>query len=117
MNVSTENLLMGLLYDVFCRKLYMVYHGEDDVFREGNVLQRLGKVLSVTPSQSIVVKLDKTPKVGSTIVDENLKVVGRIFDIIGPVSSPYAVIRPSVKDPEKLANRQLYVSSSRKERS
>jgi RNA-binding protein len=117
MNVSTENLLMGLLYDVFCRKLYMVNHGEDDVFREGNVLQRLGKVLSVTPSQSIVVKLDKVPKVGSAVVDENLKVVGKIFDIIGPVSSPYAVIRSSVKDPEKIANRQLYVSSSRKERS
>jgi len=102
---------------VFCRKLYMVNHGEDDVFREGNVLQRLGKVLSVTPSQSIVVKLDKAPKVGSAVVDENLKVVGKIFDVIGPVSSPYAVIRSSVKDPEKLANRQLYVSSSRKERS
>jgi rRNA processing protein Gar1 len=57
------------------------------------------------------------PKLGSAVVDENLKVVGKIFDIIGPVSSPYAVIRSSVKEPEKLANRQLYVSSSRKERS
>jgi rRNA processing protein Gar1 len=46
-----------------------------------------------------------------------LKTVGRIFDIIGPVTSPYAVIKPSVKDPEKLVSRQLYVSSSRKERS
>lgn len=117
MKLSAGNLPMPPLYNVFCRKLYMAYHGEDGVFREGNVLQRLGKVLSVTPSQSIVVKLDKTPKVGSAVVDENLKVVGRIFDIIGPVSSPYAVIKPSVKDPEKLTNRQLYVSSSKKERS
>ncbi|NLE04763.1 MAG: H/ACA RNA-protein complex protein Gar1 [Crenarchaeota archaeon] len=80
-------------------------------------MQRLGKVLSVTPSQSVVVKIDRPPKLGVAVVDENLKIVGKVFDIIGPVSSPYAVIRPSVKNPEKLTNKQLYVSSSRKERS
>ena len=80
-------------------------------------MQRLGKVLSVTPSQSIVVKIDKPPKMGAAVIDENLKVVGRIFDIIGPVSSPYAIVKPSIKDPEKLTNRQLYVSPSRRERS
>jgi RNA-binding protein len=71
----------------------------------------------VTPSQNIVVKIDKPPKMGAAVIDENLKTVGRIFDIIGPVTSPYAVIKPSVKDPEKLVSRQLYVSSSKKERS
>jgi RNA-binding protein len=81
------------------------------------VLQRLGRVLNVTPSQNIVVKLEKPPKMGAAVVDENLKVVGKIFDIIGPVSSPYAVIKPSVKDPEKLANRQLYILPSKRERS
>jgi RNA-binding protein len=81
------------------------------------VLQRLGKVLNVTPSQNIVVKIDKPPKMGAAVIDENLKTVGRIFDIIGPVTSPYAVIKPSVKNPEKLVSRQLYVSSSKKERS
>ena len=65
------------------------------------MLQRLGKVLNVTPSQNIVVKIDKAPKMGAAVIDENLQVVGRIFDIIGPVSSPYAVIKPSVKDPGK----------------
>lgn len=80
-------------------------------------MQRLGRVLNVTPSQNIVVKLEKPPKMGAAVVDENLKVVGKIFDIIGPVSSPYAVIKPSVKDPEKLANRQLYILPSKRERS
>ncbi|MCW4011002.1 MAG: Gar1/Naf1 family protein [Candidatus Bathyarchaeota archaeon] len=80
-------------------------------------MQRLGRVLSVTPSQNVVVKVGKPPKMGAAVIDENLKVIGRVFDIIGPVSSPYAVIRPSVKNAEKLANRQLYVSPSKKERS
>jgi RNA-binding protein len=65
----------------------------------------------------MVVKIDKPPKMGATVIDENLKTVGRIFDIIGPVTSPYAVIKPSVKDLEKMVSRQLYVSSSKKERS
>ncbi len=80
-------------------------------------LQRLGRVLNLTPSQNIVVRTDKTPKIGAVVVDENLKNVGRIFDIIGPVSSPYAVVRPTVKEPEKLTSKQLYVILSKKERS
>ena len=81
------------------------------------MLQRLGRVLSVTPSQNVIVKIDKAPKLGSAVIDESLKVVGKVFDIVGPVSSPYAVIRPSIKDPEKLANRQLYILPSKRERS
>jgi RNA-binding protein len=77
-------------------------------------LQRLGRVLNVTPSQNIVVKTERTPKIGLTVVDENLKVIGKIFDIIGPVSSPYAVIRPTVKEPELIANKQLYILLSKK---
>jgi RNA-binding protein len=80
-------------------------------------LQRLGKVLNVTPSQNIVVKIDKTPKIGSTVVDEKLQVVGKIFDVIGPVSSSYVVVKPAIKEPEKLTNKQLYLLLSKKERS
>jgi len=80
-------------------------------------LQRLGRVLNVTPSQNVVVKTDRTPHIGSAVVDENLKVVGKIFDMIGPVSSPYAVVKPAIKEPEKLTNKQLYLLLSKNERS
>jgi RNA-binding protein len=80
-------------------------------------LQRLGKVLHVTPSQNIVVKTDKTPKIGSAVVNENLKIVGKIFDVIGPVASPYAVVKPAVKEPEQLTAKPLYLLLSKKERS
>jgi RNA-binding protein len=76
-------------------------------------LQRLGRVQKVTPSENLIVKADIAPKLGVEVVDENLKVVGKIFDIIGPVSSPYAVVKPSVSDPEKLANKQLYLLLSK----
>jgi RNA-binding protein len=80
-------------------------------------LQRLGRVLNVTPSQNVVVKTEKTPKIGSVVIDENLKIVGKIFDIIGPVSSPYVVVRPAIREPEKLTDKQLYLLLSKKERS
>jgi len=80
-------------------------------------VQRLGRVSNLTPSQNIVVKLDKIPKIGTPVVDENLKTVGKVFDIIGPVSSPYAVVKPTVREPDKLAGKQLYILLSKKERS
>ena len=79
-------------------------------------MQRLGKALNVTPSQNVVVKINKTPPIGSRVIDEKMKVVGKVFDIIGPVSSPYAVVKTTIKDPAKLTNKQLYRILSKKER-
>ena len=80
-------------------------------------MQKLGRVITLTPSQNLVVKTEKAPKIGSSVVDDNLKDVGRVFDIIGPVTSPYAIVRPSVREPEKLTSKQLYLLLSKKDRS
>jgi RNA-binding protein len=79
-------------------------------------LQRLGLVLHVSPSRNIIVKTESTPKIGETVVDENLKQVGKVFDIFGPVSSPYASIKPTLTKLEGLANKTLYISPPRGER-
>ncbi len=79
-------------------------------------MQRLGRVLNVTPSQNLIAKTEKTPKIGLTVVDENLKVIGKVFDIIGPVSAPYAVIKPAVRDPERVVNKQVYLLLSKERR-
>jgi len=76
----------------------------------------LGIVLSVTPSHNIITKSDKIPKIGIDVVDEGLKVVGKIFDIIGPTSSPYIVVRPKITDPQRLIGKKLYMILSRKKR-
>jgi rRNA processing protein Gar1 len=47
-------------------------------------------------------------------VDESLKPVGKVFDILGPVSSPYATIAPTIRDPERLANRTVYILPSKR---
>ena len=73
-------------------------------------MQRLGRVLHITPSRNIIVKIENLPKIGENVVDENLKPIGKVFDILGPVSSPYAAVKPATREIEKLVNKVLYVS-------
>ncbi len=80
-------------------------------------MQKLGRVSNVTPSQNLVVKTENPPKLGSEVVDENLNVIGKVFDIIGPVSSPYAVIKPTIREPAKLVNKPVYLLLSKTKRS
>jgi len=80
-------------------------------------LQKLGRVRALTPSKNIIVKTEKAPKIGVEVIDENLKVVGKVFDIIGPVSSPYAVVKPTVGEPVKLLNKPVYLLLSKAMRS
>ncbi|MEM3577110.1 MAG: Gar1/Naf1 family protein [Candidatus Bathyarchaeia archaeon] len=71
-------------------------------------MQRLGRVLHITPNHNIVVKVENTPKVGEKVVDENMKPVGKVFDIIGPVHAPYAIIKPNIKEEKSLTDKTLY---------
>jgi RNA-binding protein len=80
-------------------------------------LQKLGRVRALTPSKNIIIKTEKAPKIGAEVVDENLKVVGKVFDIIGPVTSPYAVVKPAVSEPAKIVNKPVYLLLSKTKRS
>jgi RNA-binding protein len=83
-------------------------------FERGNGrLQKLGRVRALTPSKNMIVKTDKAPRIGSEIIDESLNVVGKVFDIIGPVSAPYAVVRPTVREPAKILNKPVYLLLSK----
>ena len=72
---------------------------------------------ALTPSKNLIVKAEKAPKIGAEVVDENLKIIGKIFDIIGPVSAPYAVVKPTVREPAKLVNKSVYLLLSKTKRS
>jgi rRNA processing protein Gar1 len=80
-------------------------------------LQKLGRVRALTPSKNMIVKTEKAPKIGSQVIDENLNVIGKVFDIIGPVSAPYAVVKPTVREPAKLVNKPVYLLLSKTKRS
>lgn len=77
-------------------------------------MQRLGLILHISPSRNMIIKVENIPRIGETVVDENLKPVGKVFDILGPVSSPYAAIRPTIHDPDKLVNKPVYALPSKR---
>ncbi|MEM2466496.1 MAG: Gar1/Naf1 family protein [Candidatus Bathyarchaeia archaeon] len=77
---------------------------------------RLGRVLHISPNKNVIIKVENTPKIGEAVVDENLRQVGEVFDIFGPISSPYVAVKPKVAKPEILINKMLYVLPSKKEK-
>jgi RNA-binding protein len=65
----------------------------------------------------LILKAENTPRIGAQVVDDTLKSVGKVFDVIGPVSSPYAVIRPGVNVvSEHLVSSMLYTAPSSRRR-
>ena len=80
-------------------------------------LQKMGRVRALTPSRNLVVKSEQAPRIGLEVVDENLNVIGKVFDIIGPVSTPYAVVKPTIREPAKLLNKPVYLLLSKAKRS
>ncbi len=80
-------------------------------------MQKLGRVRALTPSKNMIVKSEQAPRIGSEVIDENLNVVGKVFDIIGPVSAPYAVVKPTIREPAKLLNKPVYLLLSKTTRS
>lgn len=74
----------------------------------------IGKVVKVTRNGKLVVKAEAIPKLGAEVHDASTSLVGYVDDVIGPVASPYIIVRTSgqkVKQPEYLMNRMLYATS------
>ncbi len=67
----------------------------------------------------MILKAGDPPKIGAKVVDENLKPVGTVLDVLGPVSSPYVTVKPVISEPKRLIESTLYTIAStghRKER-
>ena len=73
-------------------------------------MQKIGRVLHVSPGKNVIIKAEKPPKIGVEVVDERLKPVGTVFDVFGPVASPYVAVKPRVKGPRRLVHHVLYVA-------
>ena len=67
-------------------------------------------MLHVSGSRKIVLKTNVRAKIGVQVFDEELRPVGKIFDVFGPVSSPYVSIEPAAGDAERYVGHPLYVN-------
>jgi rRNA processing protein Gar1 len=73
-------------------------------------LRRLGKVLHLSKSRALIVKLDppRFVRPGTKACNSKLKNVGIVTDILGPVSGPYVSVRPTIAKPESIIGRTVY---------
>ena len=79
-------------------------------------LQRLGRVLHISLSGKIILKAENLPHIGDKVLDEKLRPIGEVFDIFGPVSTPYIAVKAERKENNQLINKILYFTSSRPRR-
>jgi RNA-binding protein len=82
--------------------------------RSFNQLQRLGRVLHLSPSRKLIARAEREAKIGAKVFDKELRLVGIIHDIFGPTSRPYLSIKPAVEDPNRYLRRVLYLKRERR---
>ncbi len=64
-------------------------------------MKRLGEYLHSTRTGLLIIKsVYKDPRklVGALVYDRSMRRVGKIVDVIGPVDSPFIVVKPESKD-------------------
>jgi len=79
-------------------------------------LKIVGRVLHISPSKKALIKAERVPRIGETVMDDRKRVIGTVFDIVGPTVSPYVEVEIEVENPQSIVNRFLYVSPRSKRR-
>jgi len=76
----------------------------------GAGLRRLGKVLHMSKSGNLILRLEQPPVPAerALVVDYKIKRVGSVNNILGPVKSPYVSVKPEGST-DNLSGRVLYL--------
>jgi len=72
-------------------------------------VNRLGVASHVSGSRKLILRTKIKVRTGMQVYDEELKSVGKIVDVFGPVKNPYVSIAPVVDGLERYVGRSLYV--------
>ncbi|NHJ83886.1 MAG: hypothetical protein FK734_00405 [Asgard group archaeon] len=80
-------------------------------------MKKLGKVSIISKKGNILIKSTTGQRLGSRIVNQQLKYVGKIVDIIGPTSTPYIVVNTRDAEAQTKENELLYLVDAPKTKS
>ncbi|MCS7098629.1 MAG: Gar1/Naf1 family protein [Candidatus Methanomethyliaceae archaeon] len=65
-----------------------------------DTLHEIGRILHISRSNLILAKVKVPSRIGSFVYLKDGRKLGEIIDIFGPISSPYALIKPFKKTNE-----------------
>ena len=55
-------------------------------------MKKLGKVSIIARNGNLLVQSNKSERIGTPVVNQQIKRIGKIVDIIGPTKAPYIVV-------------------------
>jgi RNA-binding protein len=80
-----------------------------------NFKNRVGTALHISRSSgNLILKAENNVKIGDPVFNGGGRRVGLIFDIFGPVKTPFISVRPRIKDPERLVGEPLFLGRSKR---
>jgi len=77
----------------------------------------LGEILHFSKSGRLIVKIDNYRtfiKPGLKISDDQEKSIGKISELLGPISSPYASIIPYIQKRNRMTGTKVYICENSK---
>lgn len=78
-------------------------------------MKALGELSHLTKGGNIVLRGGGVPAIYSYVVTQDRKRIGRVVDVIGPVSKPYVLVKPVRKFAEKeLSSMRFYELKQRR---
>jgi RNA-binding protein len=77
-------------------------------------LKLIGRPSFYTNEGNLVVKSKEVPPIYSPVVTRDSKRVGKIHDVIGPVSHPYVIIKPEIKGFK--TKKELFITFQKRKR-
>jgi len=71
----------------------------------------IGRVTSTFGRHILIVECDaaKLPRLYSKVLDKRWKPVGKLIDIFGNVTSPYAAVLTTIEEPKRLIGEKLFI--------
>ena len=75
-------------------------------------MKRLGVVENVAYDGSVLIRSEFAPGLGVHVVDRRQHPLGRVVKVFGPVSAPFAAVRPVAKVPLSLLGSDVYVGEN-----
>lgn len=79
-------------------------------------LNELGIISHITSTNKLIVPSNKTPRIGSLLVNSKRDSIGRINDIFGSTKKPYISIKTSNKFKKASPGDVVYLSPQNKKR-
>lgn len=55
-------------------------------------MKKLGKVSIIARNGNLLVQSSKPQRIGTPVVDQQIKRLGKVVDVIGPIKAPYIVV-------------------------